>query len=396
MKQPGQTTPLTVRGKLADPSLWHQSGQEVKLGCTTCPELRQCGGLRIEAPAFSCMDLCCGNPKTCRRYVCPNQRRYSKLVNEAGGLNLRPYKSRVAPMLALPDYVPCILDIGDFAGPLPLPVVALSLYALIDSKTGLPRYDSRHELLARFRIDPSARVVVTATGKDRNVERFWHVFRAKKTAEALRRLRPALIATPNFSMHADTVRHDNLVSMSRIVSCFEEFAAAGLPTAVHVNGRTPHDFSRWVEYLNASPSIYAVSYEMGTLGRSAPRRAWHAQQLVTLARLVQRPLTLLLRGGFQHIPELTGAFARVIALDTSANMKAKFRQSARRVAGRLCWSPNPTAEGQPIDELLLHNVRVCGRSVRQLLRVHSLHDTVDLSIGSTTRCSTVPAYSLLN
>ncbi len=377
MKKPRQTTPLTVRGKLADPSLWHQPGQEVKLGCTTCPELRHCGGLSIAAPAFNCMDLCCGDPRTCRRYVCPSQPRYSKLVNEAGGFDLRPYKGRVAPMLVIPDYVPCILDSGDLAGPLAIPVVALSLYSIIDGKTGLPRYDCREELLAHFRVNANARLVITATGKDRDVERFWHVFRAKRTAEALRRLRPALIATPNFSMHVDTVRHDNLVSMSRIVSCFEEFAAAGLPTAVHVNGRTPHDFQRWINYLNASPSVYAVSYEMGTMGRSAPRRAWHAQQLVILARSVQRPLTLLLRGGGQHSPELSGAFARVIALDTTANMKAKMRQAARCVTGRLCWNPNSTPAGYPIDELFLHNVRVCGRSVRQSLRMPASSDTVD-------------------
>lgn len=381
MNQPQETTALTVRGKLTDPSLWHQSGQEMKLGCTMCPELRRCGGLSIAAPAFNCMDLCCGNPKGCRRYVCPNQRRYSTLVNEAGGLDLRPYKGRVVPMLAIPDYVPCILDIGDLAGPLPLPVVAVSLYALIDSKTGLPRYDSRQDLLARFRIDPDARIVITATGKDRNVERFWHVFRAKKTAEALRRLRPALIATPNFSMHADTVRHDNLVSMSRIVSCFEEFAAAGLPTAVHVNGRAPHDFHRWIDYLNTSPSIYAVSYEMGTIGRSAPRRAWHAEQLAALARAVPRPLTLLLRGGFKHLPELSGAFSRIIVLDSSANMKAKMRRSAHRVTGRLCWSPCPTPEGQAIDELLMHNVRVCRRAARDLV---SSPDAPDLVVVRTS------------
>lgn len=378
MNRPPQPTALTVRGKLADPSLWHQPGQEVKLGCMTCPELPQCGGLSIAAPAFNCMDLCCGNPKGCRRYVCPNQRRYSKLVNEAGGLDLQRYRGRVTQMLALPDYVPCILDIGDLQGPLPLPVVAISLYAIIDAKTGLPRYQSRQELLARFRIEHDARIVITATGKDRNVERFWHVFRAKKTAEAIRLLRPALIATPNFSMHADTVRHDNLVSMSRIVSCFEEFAGAGLPTAIHVNGRASHDFKRWIDYLNASPSIYAVSYEMGTMGRSAPRRAWHAAQLVMLAQSVQRPLTLLLRGGLRHIPELSSAFARVIALDTSANMKAKMRQSARRSAGELYWDASPTPAGEAIDQLLLHNIRVCGRAVRQ-----SLSATVSLGAEVT-------------
>lgn len=382
MNHPQHTTSLTVRGKLADPSLWHRSGQEVKLGCTKCPELRWCGGLSVKAPVFNCMDLCCGDPRTCRRYVCPKQQRYSKLVNEAGGLDLRPYRGRVAPMLAVPDYVPCILDTGDLAGPLAIPAVAVSLYSIIDNKTGLPKYASRQELLDHFKVDSNARLIITATGKDRNVERFWHVFRAKKTAEALRRLRPALIATPNFSMHADTVRHDNLVSMARIASCFEEFAAAGLPTAVHVNGRAPHDFRRWIEYLNLSPSIYAVSYELGTMGRSAPRRAWHAEQLVALAHSVSRPLTLLLRGGFKHLPELSGPFARVIALDTSANMKAKMRQSARREAGRLCWTPAPTPAGQPIDELLLHNIRVCCRSATYALRLPTTTQAVAPSAAS--------------
>lgn len=369
MNQPQVETPLTVRRKkLADPTLWHRPDEEIKLGCMNCPELRQCGGLGVTAPVFSCMDLCCGAPAHCLRYVCPNQRRYSTLVNEVWGFDLRPYKGRVAPMHALPEYVPCIMDSGNLAGRLPLPVVAISLYALIDSKTGLPRYDSRQALLERFKISPDARVVIAATGKDRHVERFWHVFRSKRTAELLQMLRPALIATPNFSMHADTVRHDNLLSMSRIASCFEEFAAAGLPTALHVNGRTQHDFTRWIDYLKASPSIYAVSYEMGTVGGSFRRRAWHAAQLAQLARSVERPLTLLLRGGVRHIPVLADAFGRLIVLDTSAHMKAKKRQSASRVDARLAWNASPTSQGQPIDDLLLHNVRVCGRAIRQTVR----------------------------
>ncbi len=360
---------LNVRQKLANPSLWHQEGEEVKLGCTKCPELHQCGGLSIAASAFNCMDLCCGTPNGCRRVICPNQRRYSNMVNEAGGLDLRPYKGRVAPMLVIPDYVPCMLDVGTLVGPLPLPAVAISLYSIIDANTGLPRFTSRNELLARFKVDSDARLVITATGSDRNVERFWHVFRAKKTAEAIRMLRPSLIATPNFSTHADVVRHDNLVSMSRIASCFDEFASAGLPTALHVNGRTTHDFHRWAEYLNASPSIYAVAYEMGTMGRSSPRRAWHSAHLATLARAVRRPLTLLLRAGFAHIPELSSAFARVIAIDTSPNMKAKMRRSAHRVEGQLSWDATRTPSGTPIDKLLLHNVRVCSRSLHRALRI---------------------------
>lgn len=363
-------TPLTVRGKRVDRSLWHRSGEEISLGCTRCPELRFCGGLSIRAPAFDCLALCCGSPKTCRKYVCPNQRRYSTLVNEAGGFALAPYRQTVAPMGALPDYVPYILDAGDLDGPLPIATVAITLYSVIDHRTGIAKFSSRQEMLQRFKIDPDARVVFTATGQDRRVENFWHIMRSKKTAESLRRLRPSLIATPNFSMHADTVRHDNLLSMSRIAYCFEAFAAAGLPVAVHVNGRAPFDFQRWAAYLNDSPGIYAISYEMGTIGRSSTRRAWHAKQLVDLARRVNRPLTLLLRAGSGHMPELSQAFNRVILVDTSAHMKAKKRQSASRLRGQLTWGTSPTAPDEAIDALFLHNIRVCRRVTRELLHVN--------------------------
>lgn len=367
MPQEPPITSLRVRGRLADPTLWHQAGREVCLGCTTCPELRWCGGLSIQAPVFNCLDLCCGSPKTCRRYVCPNQRRYSDFVNEVEGFELRPYRRGVARMLVLPEYVPCILDAGNLGGPLSLPAVAISLYSVIDNRTGLAKFSSREEMLQRFKIHRDARVILTATGKDRRVESFWHARRPKRTAESIRRLRPALIATPNFSLHADTIRHDNLLSMARIAACFEEFAAVGLPVAVHVNSRTPHDFARWTEYLIASPGIYAVAYEFGSLGKSASRRTWHAQQLIALARNVGRPLTLLVRAGSAQLPELSRAFHRTIMLDTTAQMKAKMRLQADWARGKLTWKAAPTAGGEKIDALFLHNVRMRRRVTKALL-----------------------------
>lgn len=360
-------TRLTVRAKHVDRSLWHRPNEEISLGCTRCPELKFCGGLSIRAPAFDCLSLCCDSPNTCKKYVCPKQPRFSALVNEAGGFPLAPYRRTVAPMGSLPDYVPYIFDVGNIVGPLPLRTFAISLYDVIDHRGGIARFSSREEMLQRFKIDSEAHVVITATDKDRRVENFWHILRSKKTAESIRRLRPSLIATPNFSMHTDTVRHDNLLSMSRNVYCFEAFAAAGLPVAVHVNGRTPFDFRRWAAYLNESPSIYAVSYEMGTIGRSSSRRAWHAEQLIDLARRVNRPLTLLIRGGSVHLPALSLAFNRLISVDTSAHFKAKKRQSASRHHGRLVWGKSPTAPGESIDELLLHNIRVCRRAPREHL-----------------------------
>ena len=354
---------INVRGKRADPSLWFREGTEIALGCSRCPEQSVCGGMAIQAEAFDCMDLCCGEPKTCRRYVCPNQSRYSKLVNEVGGFDLKPYRHSVSQMGTIPSYIPYLLDRGDIHGPLTVPVVALSLYSIIHHRTGVAKFHSRQELVEHFRLDPHTRVVITSTGKDRSVENFWHVLRLRKTAESISRLQPLLVATPNFSMHVDTVRHDNMLSMSRISYCFEAFAGAGLPVALHVNGRTPRDFARWADYLSKSPGIYAVSYELGTVGGSHTRRSWHVQKLAELASRVDRPLTLLLRAGGGHVASLAKSFSRVVLVDSTPHMKAKNRQSAFRLRGVLDWEKSPTAPGESIDALLLHNVRVCRRAI---------------------------------
>ncbi len=356
---------LTIRRQLAEPSLWHHNGREIQLGCAACVDRGPCGGLSVGAPIHNCLDLCCGKPETCQRYACPlNPERYTALVNEVGGFELRPFRGRIASMPALPDYIPCLLDSGSLGGPVHLPTVAVPLHSVIDCRSGLARFSSREEVLARFKVYGEARIVLTGVATDRHVEAFWPALLPKQTAMSLKRLRPAFITVPNFSLHADTVRHDNLLSMARIAACVEEFAVAGLPVVPHINARTPRDYERWAEYLINSADICAIACEMGSMGRSASRRAWHAAQFVELARLVKRPLTLVVRGGTAHLADLGAVFHRVMLLDTTPHMKAKMRQSATYSHGTLTWTPSPTAAGQAVDEILLHNVRSCQRAFR--------------------------------
>lgn len=324
------SVPLTIRSEQhAAPKLWFTSGQEIKLGCSRCPELQFCGGLSTEAPLFDCMALCCNQPQSCTRYACPKQKRYSNLVNEVGGLELHPYLHRVAVRGSLPPFIPFIVDRGTLVGPLEFEAVALSLYSIIDSRTGVARFSTRQQLLEHFRLAPRTKVIVTATKQDRSVEHFWHVLQNKNTARSLLQLQPSLVTTPNFSMHIDTVRHDNLVSMARIAYCFEAFAAAGLPVAPHINGRTPFDFERWIAFLQKSPHIHTISYELGTAGRSEVRRKWHAEQLARVAQAVQRPITLLLRAGSAYINSLSKVYERVIFVDSTC---------AGRNSTACCWS----------------------------------------------------------
>lgn len=355
-------------GTHAAPRLWHRSGEARSLGCSRCPELRVCGGLSIDAPVFNCMEFCCGTPNTCRRQACPNRGDYSVFVNEVGGLELNRFVQNVRAPRALPFYIPCLLDRGSISGPLQLPVVALPIYSIVEPSTGLSRFKSREELLTHFRVDTRARLVVTSTGKDKYLERFWTALRPKTTAESLKALRPDLIATPNFSLYCDTVRHDNLVSMKRIAFSFEAFANAGLPVALHVNSRTEQDFVRWTEYVASSPHISVLTYEFGTGGKSSARHRWHAEQLVQLAARITRPLTLLVRGGAALLPEFAKSYSQVIFLDTTALMKARHRRRGSNVHGKTVWRSVRTAPNDTIDAIFLHNVRVRRSMTRALLQ----------------------------
>lgn len=381
-----KATALTIDRKLADPDLWYQDGREISLGCVDCPEESWCGGLSTEAGLFNCMDLCCGKPDECDQYACPRQVRYSALVNEVGGFDLTPYRQAVAQPPVLPNYIPFMQDWYVLRGPISTPAIAVSLFDLLDTKTGLAKFQSKREVLEKFKINPSAKLVITSTDKDRLVENAWWGMRPKDTAESIRKLHPAIVTTPNFSMHINAPRHDNLVSMARIAACFEEFAAAGLPVAVHVNARTPKDFARWTEYLVASRGIGLISYEMGTIGGSNKRRAWHADRLVELARAVPRPLTLLTRGGTPYLRELGEAFDRVIVSDTNPHMKAKKRQRASLVDGRVVWRPHPTEPGESIDALLRRNMAVRRRYVRSLLPEHRPVGVFDTGTTPKVEC----------
>src|ERR1700680_958296 len=80
---------------------WHDAEfNSASLGCAICPERRLCGGLRIAAALFSCLDYCCGSPQTCGdRFVCPNNPFFVDRVREVGGFDLSTIAN--GPILAM-------------------------------------------------------------------------------------------------------------------------------------------------------------------------------------------------------------------------------------------------------------------------------------------------------
>ncbi len=109
--------------------LWHDGGLHTpSLGCAICPQRDLCGGLRIAAPLFDCLDFCCGKPETCDK-VCRNHPSFPDRVREIDGFALDTVP-RAAPLhvQVLPHMIPITATyvLGEWVGYLAGPGDSLS------------------------------------------------------------------------------------------------------------------------------------------------------------------------------------------------------------------------------------------------------------------------------
>lgn len=237
--------------------------------------------------------------------------------------------------------------------------VALPLYRMFNRQDGSTRFTSHEALCAAYGVAPGTFILLSGTDRDAPLERWWSFgeIHRRKIIRTLRRNGIGLVTTPNYSLFIDVPRWDDLHAIKRIALVHHEFASEELPAALHVNGRTETDFRRWTDFVAARPEITHLAYEFTTGTGWAGRREQHAEWLTTLSESVGRPLSLVVRGSTEVLPALIRAFARVTVLETTSFLKTVMRQRASsNGTSHLCWSPAPTIEGAPIDDLLSHNM----------------------------------------
>ena len=242
----------TNRNLRRERRLWHRPTHATGgLGCTACPDRHVCGGLRLQAAFFDCLQFCCHNPGNCDR-VCRNHPDYVDRVREVDTFSLDTVAR--APVLsapALPCLVPVIYHRTGRDGPPVMDTAALSLYALFDRRSGLPLHMSRASLTDAFALRPNSTVVLTGIDRDPPLERWWALGKERRLRiiQAMSAAGIGLVTTPNYSLFTDRPRWDDLHAIKRIAIVHEEFLRAGLPAALHINGRTDSDFQRWASYI---------------------------------------------------------------------------------------------------------------------------------------------------
>jgi hypothetical protein len=344
--------------------LWHDcAGLTKAIGCQGCAYRSECGGLHIGPVAFDCLTFCrCEDPSICDN-VCPrNIEHFVARWQEVSGFGLENVAP--TPPLALPELpavVPMIYHSSARGRSPRVPVVALSLYELLNKANGTLRFQSREALLEHFTLGPDTRLILSGTETDPLLERWWQIADREGLVRGLAALGVTMITTPNYSLFDDVARTDNLFNMKRIAMIWSEIQREGMPCALHLNARTDRDWERWLDFLLARPEVAHVAFEFATGAGSKLRMPWHIDQLCNLARRVDRPLHLLVRGGLKELSRLRSAFAAVTLVDTSAFMKAQKRQRAIVDGAGLSWQRAPTPAGQTIDDLLDTNIEAVVR-----------------------------------
>lgn len=362
----------TERNLRRERRLWHHSKENMaSLGCIACPDYKTCGGLHVNHTFFDCFDYCCGNPNSCDTVCRRNPAYFVRRIREIAGFDLNNIprsKSIIVP--PLPSVVPVLYHGNRRIKNFNPSMVCLSLFEITSRRNGLSKYKDKKELAEAFRIDKMTPVILTGIEKDHPLERWWGLGSNKRLdgIRSLQELGIELITTPNYSLFTDQPRWDDMHSIKRIATTYEEFMRIGIPAALHLNARTEKDWERWAEFIEARREITHVSFEF-TTGSGWPGRInWHTNHLINLAKNVSRPLNLVVRGGKNILAKLIESFNHVTYLDTSTFIKTAHRQSAYlSTDGNIKWKSIQTPGDAPLDNLLAHNW-----SITEKLNAHML------------------------
>lgn len=338
--------------------LWHRSANDPMLGCSGCSDLAKCGGLRVQAPAWSCRDFCCRRPGNCNA-VCPSDpATFVARRREVGGWDLTSLP-RIRPTHDpdVPPRVPMIYHGKRRSDILELDYVSVPLRALMNTRESRSKVENIADVARLLRVQPRRGLLIDCIGVDSTLERYWGKARAQGIVAAFSLLAPTWILTPNFSVWNDVPRWDNFHNMKRIAICWHELTAAGIPTALHVNARTDHDWDRWIEFVGAREEVQGVSFEFATGGRYLERREWQVAQLARLGAACSGRLRLFIRGGAREVDHLARHFRSITLIETKQFMKAVKRQRlSSDGSGRVTSTRSWTLVGQPLDELLAGNI----------------------------------------
>jgi len=343
------------------------------LFCGECPDRERCGGMAPEFGGGDCYDFCCGGEPGCQT-PCRKNPAYPAQVREIDGFDLATIP-RTPPVFSngFHGLAPMIMHGYGRDKPVQTPIVAIKLRTLIDFNRGVLKFETREQLAAKLKFEPSARLVVTGVEQDCFIEPWWSLGRARRAPllKEMARFGLDLATPPNFSLFSDQPRTSDFNAMKRIGWVQYEFLDAGIPCALHAHIRNENDANAWANYVADRPEMTIISYEFATGAGQKHAMPMHVDHLIRLTEVAGRPLDLVLKGGLRAMPELSQAFRNTLYVDTDAFMKATCRRKlVEKEDGGLDSIAVRTPRDLSLVDLFQHNVDQVARVTRnQLVRV---------------------------
>lgn len=326
--------------------------------CQTCALYERCGGIETAPALFdSCFDQhCCGRADC--DLVCPHNAHFKKDMRELRGLRFETMAPLLQRECSLPKYVPLIHHPYSRRAALAWPVVALDTYTAFKLKKGVYTAIAHDSAALRyaFRLESATRVILRGTANDPDLERYWSFRRRDRVPEQMARLGVEQVVGPNFSHFLDVPRTETLANRMRQLLCLEEMQRAGLSPIPHLSAAQTADWRFWKEFLRRSPSVRLVAVEFETGNRTPTEGVKVVDHLAGIQEALGRPLHLLAIGGAQFTEDIARRLGSFTVIDSNPFIKTVKRQAFAGGDESVTWRPQPTAPGQPIDDLLAANL----------------------------------------
>lgn len=217
------------------------------------------------------------------------------------------------------------------------------------------------ELRSRLGLGPNTRIVMNCIRPDDEIERLWEYWRQDDVPSQLRLLGLHMAIAPNFSHFTSVPRLEILGNRMRQLMCARDLSAAGLRTVPHLSAVDPQDWDFWRDWLTENDKVHYVAFECETGYKKAVEGRDAIERMAAIQRELGRDLHLIVVGGTQYRHEVRAAFPAHTFIDGSPFWKSMYRLRARVAAGQLAWSKWNTAPGEPLDDLIAHNLPVYGK-----------------------------------
>jgi hypothetical protein len=354
-----------VNSEINQKILYYKPHETQSLGCLTCVDKDVCGGHQSSPGIYDCLVFCdCENRSECTN-VCPKSKNYVARVQEVRGFSLNNIpRCEVITYPKLPLVAPVIYHKSSRKEELNIEAVAIPLRLLFSQSTGKEKFQNKQELAKRFRFNENAKLIIVGADDDIYIEPYWSYRRIGKLSEKLAQLQPDLITSPNYSLPLNVVRQDNLYNIKRIGIVWQELASQGIPTSLHVNGRTNKDWESWIDFIKEREEVKCISFEFATGAAIAEQGDYYARNLIKLAEKVGRDLRLVIRGGQRYVGAFYRNFSELVFLDSTSIMKTVHRQALNWKPGEvLTASKHKTDKNEPLDYLLQRNLRIMNEMI---------------------------------